>query len=106
MDWPGCLYYRTDSTQVISLRISISLLWFETCFITITGAWRRGREDSDRRWPLYSQVSVRDPMTELAEPSQEKSAPRIGTGDRDFGDTDIERRVSHESEIREDFRGA
>jgi len=105
MDWPVCLY-RTGSTQVISLRISISLLWFEICFIIITGAWRRGLEDSGRRWPLYAQVSVRDPMTELVEPSQERSAPRIGTGDRDYGDTDIERRVFHESEIRKDFRGS
>jgi len=44
-------------------------------------------------------------MTKLAEPSQERSAPRIGSGDNDYGDADSERRVSRESEIQEGFRG-
>ena len=57
----------------------------------ITSAWRRSREDSSRGWLLYAQVSARDPTTELAEPSQKRSAPRIGSGDHDYGNT--ERRV-------------
>jgi len=51
----------------------------------------------------HSTSLARD-LTELAESSQERSAPRIGIGGN-YGNADIERRVSRESEIREGFRG-
>jgi len=77
--------YTTGSTQVISYRISIFLIfWFETCFI-YTGTWRQGREDSSRGWPLYAQMSAKDSTTELAEPFHGRSAPRVGSGGNDYG---------------------
>ena len=89
----------------ISLRISIFLFWdIDSRHVLsphIIGAWRRSREDSSRGWPLYAQVLARDLTTELAEPSLERSALRIGSG----GNTDIEMRVSRKTEIRENLRG-
>jgi len=53
----------------------------------IIGAWRWGREDSGRGWPLYAQMSARDSTTELAEPFQDRSAARVGSGGNDYGGT-------------------
>jgi len=43
-------------------------------------------------------------MTELAEPSPERSVPRVGSGGADYGDADTEMRISYKIEIWEGLR--
>jgi len=108
-DRPGCpTSYRTGSMQVISLRISIFLLWFETCFIATyyrrMGSRLRGQQP--RMATLRPSVGERSLTTELVEPSHEKPTPKIGSGGNDYGNVDIEMWVSRKTEIREDLRSS